>query len=86
MLDLLKKGLLTGIGLGLTTKEKVEEYDKKEAKEAKRSQEEGEKLLGIGEIIAVWDLEAGSHTIILTVIDDDGSSDFDEVIINISEP
>ena len=45
MLDLLKKGLLTGIGLGLTTKEKVEEYAKKAAKEAKLSQEEGEKLL-----------------------------------------
>ena len=48
--------------------------------------EEGEKLLGIGEMVTVWDLELGSHTITLTVIDNDGSSDLDEVIVDISDP
>ncbi|HHJ11511.1 MAG TPA: hypothetical protein ENK25_11580 [Bacteroidetes bacterium] len=45
MLESLKKGILAGIGLGLTTKEKIEEYAKKAAEEAKLSKEEGEKFL-----------------------------------------
>lgn len=45
MFDLLKKGILTGVGIGLLTKEKIEEYAKKAAKEAKLSETEERKLL-----------------------------------------
>jgi polyhydroxyalkanoate synthesis regulator phasin len=45
MLDLLKKGILTGIGLGVMTKDKIEEVVKKTIQEAKLSEEEGKKLL-----------------------------------------
>ncbi len=45
MLDLLKKGILTGIGLGIITKDKIEEVVKKTIQEAKLSEEEGKKLL-----------------------------------------
>jgi polyhydroxyalkanoate synthesis regulator phasin len=44
MIDLLKKGILTGIGIGLITKDKIEDYAKKAAKEAKLTQEEGRKF------------------------------------------
>lgn len=45
MKDLIKKGILTGVGLGLMTKEKVMDYAKKAAEEAKLSEEEGHKLV-----------------------------------------
>ena len=45
MIDLIKKGILTGVGLGLMTKEKVMDYAKKAAKEAKLTEEEGRKLV-----------------------------------------
>ncbi len=45
MKNLIKKGILTGIGLGLMTKEKVMDYAKKAAKEAKLTEEEGRKLV-----------------------------------------
>ena len=45
MLELLKKGILTGIGLGMMTKDKIEEVVKKTIQEAKLSEEEGKKLL-----------------------------------------
>jgi len=45
MKDLIKKGILTGVGLGLMTKEKVVDYAKKAAKEAKLTEEEGRKLV-----------------------------------------
>ncbi|MCD6202580.1 MAG: hypothetical protein J7K46_12305 [Bacteroidales bacterium] len=45
MLESLKKGIMAGVGLGLMTKEKIEEYAKKAAEEAKLSKEEGEKFL-----------------------------------------
>ena len=45
MKDLIKKGILTGVGLGLMTKEKVMDYAKKAAKEAKLTEEEGRKLV-----------------------------------------
>ena len=45
MLDLLKKTLLTGIGIAALTKEKVEEVAKKIAKESKLSEKEGKKLV-----------------------------------------
>ena len=45
MLDLLKKTLLTGIGIAALTKEKVEEVAKKIAKEGKLTEEEGKKLV-----------------------------------------
>jgi len=45
MFDLLKKGVLTGIGIGLMTKEKVEELGRKLAGEAKLSEAEGRELL-----------------------------------------
>ena len=44
MKDLLKKGILTGIGIGLMTKEKVQKFAKKTTKEAKLSEKEGRKL------------------------------------------
>ena len=44
MIDLLKKGILTGIGIGLMTKDKVEEYAKKAAREAKLTKEESRKF------------------------------------------
>jgi len=45
MLDIFKKGLLTGVGLGLMTKEKIEDLVKKTISEAKLSEEEGKKFL-----------------------------------------
>ena len=45
MLELLKKTVLTGIGLASLTKEKVEELGKKIAEESKLSEEEGKKLV-----------------------------------------
>ena len=45
MIDLIKKGILTGVGLGLMTKEKVVDYAKKAAKEAKLTEAEGRKLV-----------------------------------------
>ena len=45
MMEILKKTLLTGIGLAALTKEKVEELAKKLADEAKLSEEEGKKLI-----------------------------------------
>ena len=45
MFDLLKKGIYTGIGLGLMTKEKIEETAKKVCEEAKLSEEEGQKFV-----------------------------------------
>jgi polyhydroxyalkanoate synthesis regulator phasin len=44
MINLLKKGILTGIGIGLMTKEKVQEFAKKTAEEAKLTEKEGRKL------------------------------------------
>jgi len=44
MIDLIKKGILTGIGIGLMTKEKIRDFAKEAAKEAKLSEEEGRKL------------------------------------------
>ena len=44
MIDLLKKGILTGIGIGLMTKEKVQDFAKKAAEEAKLTKEEGRKF------------------------------------------
>ncbi len=45
MLDLLKKTLLTGIGIASLTKEKIKELGKKIAKESKLTEEEGKKLV-----------------------------------------
>ncbi len=44
MKNLLKKGILTGIGLGLMTKDKVEEFAKKTAEETKMTEEEARKF------------------------------------------
>ena len=44
MIDLLKKGILTGIGIGLMTKEKVQDFAKKAVEEAKLTKEEGRKF------------------------------------------
>lgn len=41
MFDTFKKGIMTGIGVGLMTKSKIEDYAKKVASEAKLSEEEG---------------------------------------------
>ena len=40
MIDLIKKGILTSVGLGLMTKEKIVDYAKKAAKEAKLTEED----------------------------------------------
>lgn len=45
MFDLLKKGVLTGVGIGMMTKEKISEFAKKLAEEAKLSEEEGSKFV-----------------------------------------
>jgi len=45
MIDLLKKGIYTGVGLGLMAKEKVEEIAKQAASEATMSEEEGKKFV-----------------------------------------
>ena len=45
MFDTFKKGILTGIGVGLMTKSKIEEYAKKVAMEAKLSEAEGKKFV-----------------------------------------
>ncbi len=45
MFDIFKKGLLTGVGLGLMTKEKIEDLVGKTISEAKLSEEEGKKFL-----------------------------------------
>jgi polyhydroxyalkanoate synthesis regulator phasin len=44
MVELLKKGILTGIGLGLMTKDKIQEYVKKMVEKAELSEEEARKL------------------------------------------
>ena len=45
MIDLLKKGIYTGLGLGLLAKDKVEEIAKQAASEAKLSEEDGKVFL-----------------------------------------
>ena len=45
MIEILKKGVLTGIGIGLMTKSKVEDFAKKAAEDAKLSEEEGRKFV-----------------------------------------
>ena len=45
MLELLKKTMLTGIGLASMTKEKIEELGSRIAEESKLSEEEGRKLV-----------------------------------------
>jgi|LZCG01.1.fsa_nt_gb polyhydroxyalkanoate synthesis regulator phasin len=45
MLDLVRKGVLTGIGLASLTKDKVEELAEKIIEETKLSEEEGRKLV-----------------------------------------
>ncbi|RLA90510.1 MAG: polyhydroxyalkanoate synthesis regulator [Deltaproteobacteria bacterium] len=45
MFNLIKKTLLTGIGLTILTKEKVEEVGKELAKKGKLSEKEGKKLV-----------------------------------------
>jgi len=45
MMDLLKKGILIGIGIGVATKSKLEEAAKEIVKELKISEEEGKKIL-----------------------------------------
>ena len=44
MIEQIKKGVLTGIGLGLMTREKVLEFARKSAKEANLSTEEAREL------------------------------------------
>lgn len=45
MFDLLKKTILTGIGIASMTKDKIEELGKKISKESKLSAEEGKKFV-----------------------------------------
>ena len=45
MFDTFKKGIFTGIGIGLMTKGKIEEYARKLAIEAKLSEMEGTKFV-----------------------------------------
>jgi polyhydroxyalkanoate synthesis regulator phasin len=45
MFDTFKKGLMTGLGVGLMTKSKIEEYARKVAMEAKLSELEGRKFV-----------------------------------------
>ncbi len=45
MFDLLKKTMLTGIGIASMTKEKIEELGKKISEESKLTEEEGKKMV-----------------------------------------
>jgi polyhydroxyalkanoate synthesis regulator phasin len=45
MLELFKKGIYTGVGLGILAKEKAEETAKQLVKEAKLSKDESEKFI-----------------------------------------
>jgi polyhydroxyalkanoate synthesis regulator phasin len=45
MMDLLKRGILTGIGIASLTKDKIEELAEKIIEESKLSEEEGRKLV-----------------------------------------
>lgn len=45
MFDLIKKSLLTGVGLAVMTKEKVEELGKELASQAKLSENEGQEFV-----------------------------------------
>ena len=45
MLDLVKRGILTGIGIASLTKDKIEELAEKIIEESKLSEEEGRKLV-----------------------------------------
>lgn len=45
MIDLLKKGIYTGVGLGLMAKDKVEEIARQAVSEAKLSEEDGKKFV-----------------------------------------
>ncbi len=45
MLELLRKGIVTGVGLGVMTKSKIETMVNKIVQEAKLTEKEGEKLL-----------------------------------------
>lgn len=45
MKDLLRKAILTGIGISLLTRDKIEEFGKKVAAESKLGEEEGEKFI-----------------------------------------
>ncbi|MCK4653338.1 MAG: phasin family protein [Candidatus Cloacimonetes bacterium] len=45
MFDLLKKTMLTGIGIASMTKDKIEELGKKISKESKLTEEEGKKMV-----------------------------------------
>ena len=45
MFDLLKKTILTGIGIASMTKDKIEELGKKISKESKLTEEEGKKMV-----------------------------------------
>jgi polyhydroxyalkanoate synthesis regulator phasin len=45
MLELIKKTLLTGVGLAVITKEKVEELGRELASQAKMSENEGKELI-----------------------------------------
>lgn len=45
MIDLLKRGIYTGVGLGLMAKDKVEEIARQAADEARLSEEDGKKFM-----------------------------------------
>lgn len=45
MIDLIKKAVLTGVGVAALTKEKVEELSKEIVEKTKMSEEEGEKFI-----------------------------------------
>lgn len=45
MFDLLKKTILTGIGIASMTKNKIEELEKKISKDSKLTEEEGKKMV-----------------------------------------
>ncbi|NNF98800.1 MAG: hypothetical protein HKM93_05440 [Desulfobacteraceae bacterium] len=45
MLDLIKKGMLTGIGLALKTWDEVEEFAKELEKKGKMTEQEGKRML-----------------------------------------
>ncbi len=67
MFDILKKTMLTGVGIALMTKDKIEELGKKISEESKLTTEEGKKM--VDELLkqsekAKNDLESQIHKIV----------------------
>jgi polyhydroxyalkanoate synthesis regulator phasin len=91
MLELLRKGIVTGVGLGVMTKSKIENLVSKITEEAKLTEKEGEKLLSE---LLVQSEEARSNIekevkkqveLVLNKLDIPSKKDIDDIKKEISE-